>query len=403
APAPATPAAGEATVAPPAATVAAVAPAAEEFDLASIGLDATAAYDDKLQIYGFADFGYQVLNYAPSAKLASDTASFGTGNLNIYIAKNLTRRWRTLTEVRLLFAPNGGNNDGTFTSTATPDPANLYRPIEWGGIRIERAYVEYDLHPRLTIRAGHWLSPYGIWNVDHGSPTIISTFRPYVIGEEFIPEHQTGLHAFGSTYVGEYRVGYHATMSNGRSKASATSDPDRRPAFGGRLEVAAPWAGTVNLGVSAYAGRATAVGPSILTPKVTQDEVTLAADISWQHGSLHAQGEAMVRTRNYLAGQRAPKGAGFQADGRDLGMYVLVGYRFNHLWNVMPFASYEHYKPLEPTLFEEVRGGSVGLNFRPTPTVVLKAMGTVADTEGSGRLGTIGHLVILSSQIAWVF
>ncbi len=401
----ATPAAAEPTPVPPVAPAAApVAPAAEDFDLASVGLDPAGAFDDKLQIYGFADFTYQVLTYGPKS-LAPDTASFGLGNLNIYLAKNLTRRWRTLTEVRLLFSPNGSYdaNTGAVTSTTAEDPANLFRPIEWGGIRIERAYVEYDIHPRLTIRAGHWLSPYGIWNVDHGSPTIISTYRPYTIGEQFIPEHQTGIHVFGSTYVGRYRIGYHATISNGRSNASATSDPDRRPAFGGRLEVSAPWSGTLDLGVSGYAGRATAGGPNFLSPPVSQDEVTVAADAAWHHGGLLVQGEVMHRSRNYLTGQRAALGTGFQPDGHDLGMYAIAGYRFNHAWNVMPFTLLEYYKPLEKRIFSDVTGASVGLNLRPAPTVVLKAMATYADTHGAGAYGTFGVIMIYTTQIAWVF
>lgn len=378
-------------------------PAADDFDLSTLDLDPAAAFDGKLHIYGFADFMYQRLDYGPRS-LVRDSKSFTVGNLNLYITKNLTARWRAFTEIRFLFSPNGGRAaDGTITSTTTEDPANLYRPIEWGGIRIERAYLEYDLHPRLTVRAGHWLSPYGIWNEDHGSPAIIPTYRPYVIGEQFIPEHQTGLHAFGSTYIGEYKVGYHATVSNGRTDAEATEDPDGKLAFGGRLEVEAPWAGTVNLGVSGYTGRATRLGGSLFTVPVTHDEVAYAADVAWRHGGLIIQGEAMLRTRNYVVGQRAALGAGFQPDGRDVGTYVLAGYRFNTAWNVMPFAMAEYYNPLVSSLFDEVAGYSVGVNFRPVPTVVLKAMATIADTEGVGAIGELGRIVILGTQAAWVF
>jgi hypothetical protein len=399
APVPSAPAVALPLVVPPAATQ-----APDDFDLSSLGLDPSSAFDDKLYIYGFADFTYESLHFGGPSVLHGTMRGFRSGNLNVYLAKNLTPKWRSLAEVRLLFAPNGSTNaDGSIISTATQDANDAARPIEWGGIRIERAYVEYDVSSKLTIRAGHWLTPYGIWNTDHGSPTIISTLRPYVIGEQFIPEHQTGIDAFGTTYVGEYRIGYHATVSNGRSPAEAIRDPDGRPAFGGRLELGAPWSGTVNLGASVYAGRSTRIAANVLAVPVSDDEVSAAADAQWRHGGLLVQGEIMVRDCRFRVGQRPVKASGFQPDGDDLGGYALVGYRFDRMWNVMPFALYEHYQPLEQIRFRESAGYGAGVNFRPTPTVVLKAMATAVITEGAGVYGTLGTLSIYSTQIAWVF
>lgn len=110
-----------------------------------------------------------------------------------------------------------------------------------------------------------------------------------------------------------------------------------------------------------------------------------------------------MRTRDYVTGQRAALGAGFVPDGRDTGAYLLVGHRFQRLWNVMPFVMVEAYDPLVPVLFDSVQGVGAGLNFRPTPAVVLKAMAVVADTEGAGAFGELGTLVILGTQAAWVF
>ena len=382
-----------------------VAAPVEEFDLASVGLDATTAFDDKLNIYGFADFTYTAVYFPRPNPLVGNTRNFAVGNFNVYLSKHLTRKWRTLAEVRLLFAPNGGmNDDGTITNTTTTDPANTFRPIEWGGIRIERVYLEYDLHPKLTVRAGHFLTPYGIWNIDHGSPAIIPTMRPYVIGEQFIPEHQTGLELFGSHYLDEYRLDYHATVSNGRSPTEATQDPDMKLAFGGRLALTAPWAGSLALGVSAYRGRSTSLpAVALAPPAVSFDEVAYAADAVWKHDSLIVQGEAMVRDRRFLAGQRPAKSGGFLPNGRDVGAYGLAGYRFDAVWQVMPFAMFEYYRPLERVFFEKMRVGSVGLNFRPAPTIVLKAMATMGDTTGIGTYGELHRVFFFTGQAAWVF
>src|SRR5450432_48058 len=95
---------------PPATTPPATTPPgekADDFDLASVGLDPNAAFDDKLNIYGFADVSYQVIHFKTPTAFVSDTRGFNIGNLDVYLAKNLTRKWRTLAEVRFLFAPNG--------------------------------------------------------------------------------------------------------------------------------------------------------------------------------------------------------------------------------------------------------------------------------------------------------
>ncbi|CAN5820055.1 hypothetical protein BH11MYX2_BH11MYX2_36370 [soil metagenome] len=373
--------------------------ATDDFDLASLGLDPNAAaFDDKLQIYGFADFTY--LHVGAVGAVVPTTSAFTVGNLNIYLKKNLARRWRSLAEVRMLFTPNGSGNlvVAPYTSTATTDPANEERPIHWGGISIERAYVEYDATSWLTVRAGHFLTPYGIWNIDHGSPVIISVGRPYEIGEELFPQHQTGIEVFGTHRVGDYGIEYHATVSNGRNPYEATRDPDRKLGIGGRFAVEAPWAGTFRAGVSAYSGTALEESGGIYK------ELALGADVSWNHGGFHAQGELLSQQRVYDEGHRAPGQFGFEPDGRAWGAYALAGYRFDAVWNAMPYAVFEHYVPYDPTfLSAHTNGVTAGINLRPTPTVVLKA--EVLRGMFGGDFGYLAGrtLDLARVQCAWVF
>jgi len=365
-------------------------------DLGALGLDPDVLFDDKLQIYGFADFNYQVLS--STSPLIPTSQSFYVGNLNLYFKKNITQRWRALSEVRLLFAPNGSTNaDGSAMATGVTDAANMERLVSWGGISIERAYLEYDVAPWLSVRAGHWLTPYGIWNIDHGSPTIIGTVRPYIVGEQFFPEHQTGIEAFGARGVGEYKVEYHATISNGRNPSEATRDPDLRPSVGGRVALEAPWAGTVRVGISGYGGRATE------SATVVFDEGAAGIDASWDHGGLHLQGEVLAQRRWYVDGKRAARGTGFAANGNAWGMYGLAGYRLSSLWNVMPYVMVERYRPFDPVQFEGVVAATAGLNFRPTASVVLKAQYVVAKFDAGAGAFADSNIQIVQLQTAWVF
>ena len=396
-PAPEPPAA-VATTGPP------IAASSDAIDLSALGFGPDgAAFDDKLNIYGFADVGFLASHWTRKLSIiAQNSRTFLVGNLNLYLAKNLTAKARALAEVRFTFLPNGTQNpDGSFIDTTALDVTNFSRPAQWGGIVIERAYVEYDLTDHLTIRGGHWLTPYGIWNNDHGSPTIIGTMRPYIIGEEFFPEHQTGLDLFGSHYEAGFKLGYHATVSNGRGATEAQADQDNKFAFGGSLELETPWG--LKVGGSYYRGRYTGIATTAGAIPETYLEAAYGGDAQYDHGGLHLQAEVIARDRHYAAGKRAATGVGFAPDGRDFGFYVLAGYRFDHLWNVMPYTYYEEYQPTIPLRFPRAFVENVGLNFRPTASLVFKLQATHA-TFDDGLGFVAGQTVYYYfGQACWVF
>jgi hypothetical protein len=167
----------------------------------------------ELSVYGFTDFTF--------SKSFSDfdfsKPSFFIGNLNLYLASDLGDNFRSLAEVRFMYLPNGAGDFGDPTAplvdTTVADYTDFLRPKRWGGISIERAWIEYAPHPAFTLRAGHWLTPYGIWNVDHGSPVIIGVRRPYLVGESLLPQSQTGFELYGSVYIDATQIGYHLTLS----------------------------------------------------------------------------------------------------------------------------------------------------------------------------------------------
>jgi hypothetical protein len=374
------------------------APASADIDLSALGLDPTgSSFDDKLVLYGFADVGYTVLHWSRDLGFTpQDSRTFFVGNLNLYMAKNITPRARALAEVRFTFLPNGHrNDDGTYVRTDADDITNANRPLQWGGIIVERVHVEYDVAPQLTIRAGRWLTPYGIWNIDHGSPAIIAINRPYVIGEQFFPEHQTGLHLFGSHHRDDFKLSYHLTASNGRGGTEAVDDRDNNLALGGSVQLETPWG--LRAGASYYRGRYTSLPPDVMTRPETYQEAAFGGDAQLDIGRLHVQAELIVRDRRYDEGNRAPLGAGLAPDSRIRGFYVLAGYRFARLWNVMPFAYAERY---DPTGADQ----HIGLNFRPTGGLVLKLQATrVQIDEGRSTATSGARLFVYGAQASWMF
>jgi hypothetical protein len=376
----------------------------DDIDLAALGLDTSApAFDDKLNIYGFADVGWSWQHWdAEIPTIPRNTRAFAVGNFNLYLAKNLTAKARSLAEVRFTFLPNGSTNpDGTFLDNSAEDVANFSRPSQWGGIVIERAYVEYDLTEHLTLRAGHWLTPYGIWNIDHGSPVIIGVFRPYIIGEQFFPEHQTGFELFGDVHREGFKLDYHLTASNGRGAAEAQTDLDLNVALGANASLTTPWG--LKLGGSYYRGRYTGYPATVGGLAPTYREAAYGLDAQYDRGALHAQFEVIARERAFDDGARVTTAAGFTPDLKDTGFYALLGYRFDRLWNVMPFAVYERYEPGDATFFEGIDGFSAGLNFRPTGGLALKLQGNQTLFHDGPELLGGRKIQFFAAQASWVF
>jgi hypothetical protein len=401
---------------PPAPAVAAPAPV----DLGALGIqdESRAAGDNEnpLQVYGFADFTYYLPFFPRDSFLAAqipENQQFVMGNFNLYIAKQISDRIRALGEVRFMYTPNGQYNGDTFLSTSVDDPANLYRPVRWGGIAIERLHVEYDLLSNLTIRAGQFLTPYGIWNVDHGTPTIISIRRPYVIGEAIFPERQVGLELIGHTYFSEIGVEYHVTLSNGRGPIDESRDLDTNKAVGARLVFEWKREFDVRLGFSYFRGLYTnrsprnfdpATGTAISTIFERYEEQALAADLSVDVVGIVFRGEILGSDHRYQNNFRG-QGPTFIPDNRRWGAYGLLGYRLPH--GLLPFILAQYYKfPDTPgnQFNPSVNAYQAGLNYRLHPSVILKGeytYATIPDSPIALIRDTPAH--VIETQVSWVF
>jgi hypothetical protein len=371
----------------------------------------------RLNLYGFADFTYT--RYI--GDYSSTPATFAVGNVNLYLASELGDGWRSLVEVRYLYLPNGatsGGELGYLTDTTVNDYTDFSRPMQWGGISIQRAWIERTFHKLLTVRVGHWLTPYGIWNVDHGSPVVIGVTRPYIIGEALLPASQTGIEIYGTCDINTIQLGYHLTLSNGRGPASTIMDLDDNKAVGGRffLRFDSAGFGTLTAGGAFYHGRYTsnhaelgvdAKGTPTFVPIVDSqfDELSLSADLKWQWRGLLVQGELIENEVAYLPGGRtkstiAGLPPSFDSDFRRWGVYSLVGYRLP-FFGVMPYAGGGYYKEGSPSWVPGVADFWFGLNLRPTPRVVLKLQYTHAHFYNTTLSGV--DMRLITAQTAWSF
>ncbi len=346
--------------------------------------------EDKLKIYGFTDFGLQRIFAADSFSAITDTeTSFVIGNLNVYFDAQPIERWRTLFEIRFTNAPNGnlviGPTGATRTSTFQFDPhAGVWDAPMWGGYTvIERAHTDYLASQYFNVRVGNFFTPFGIWNVDHGSPVLIPVTPPQIILQSLYPIRQTGLQFYGSAFAGAWELGYALTVTNGRQELS-NFDFDDDKALGGRLFARNDGDVRTQIGLSFYRGNAEdkivsfpPTGEPTTSSSWEYDEYSIGADFSLDAGGTRIRTEALVQRQVFEPGKRQP------AFGV-LGALVPDGYRYSGYLvaaQQLPFLGLEPYLLLEgarlPGAVSDTLGvlsGGVNIHFTPFTQLKLQAV-----------------------------
>jgi hypothetical protein len=406
-------------------------------ELAAMGLateagnSSAALADTALKLSGFADVGMLTGALPKDSPWAGVGAvnrhtSFYVGNLNLYLAKNLTDSIRMFGEVRFMLLPNGAPDHssmaGKLIDTGVDDYTDFGRTVDWGGINIQRLYIEWTAYRALQFRAGQYLTPYGIWNVDHGSPTIIPVQKPFIIGQRLFPERQTGIEIFGQLDASAHHsLGYNLTLSNGTGPAVAYRDLDGNKALGGRVWWRFDGLGELRVGGSGYYGRYTSatqtpgIGPDgmhavyVENIQSAYDTLSLAADLKWTFAGLLFQSELVTQQRKYVESGRVgsvqPLLGQYLApnDKFSWGAYGLIGYRFEW-FGIMPYFLLQYITSTEVNTGAVVdnSGFSAGLNIRPIDALVFK----LEYDEGrfpKGSLISSDPVRIFQAQIAWAF
>jgi hypothetical protein len=365
----------------------------EELQAQAAAREAAAAKEPSFHIYGFMDAGLQKLwageHAAIQAILPSNDTTFVLGNISLYLDFHPSESWSAFLEVSLTNLPDGEDVVGTPTSPYTristqsfnlTSAGGVYSQIRLGSIVIERAYVEWRESDYFTLRVGEFLTPYGIWNVDHGTPTLIALMLPQFIQQQWFPSTQVGIAVVGVHHFAPWELAYRAYASNGRTPTQLDLTDDK--AVGGRIVLRRRTGTPVAFGLSFFAGSYSDQTRNIAsyapytvarTEIVAYSEQGLAADAALDLGPL--------RVRSELVAHRVV----YDVDKRDLVFGIPGTFWSNRLdWDWYGLAAYQlPWLGLEPFLYFEVERWptilgelvvipSVGLNIHFTPEAQLK-------------------------------
>ncbi|MDD5306171.1 MAG: hypothetical protein PHU25_02510 [Deltaproteobacteria bacterium] len=377
-------------------------------------LTGEAQFEPSLDISGFFDLTFYK-NFIPENHIVKhffpDVSTFAMQNLNLYFYSRMTESLSAFIELKFTFLPNGsetGIRDFDVTkhgltlkrtdSTAT-DPLTL-EEYDLGGVIIERAQLEWRPSNYFGIIAGRFLTPFGIWNTDHGPTVIIPIRYPNFQIYHDMPLAQTGLEAFGRMFpAANTYFDWAVTVSNGRGPVEATVDLDENKAVGLRLKLSYESPDkTFSLGGYGYTGDYTDTVKSVTlggsqtgTSAYDEDiyekytEYVGSLDLLIELFGVRFQAEYLRRLVKYSTRPLwyfSDETIGNPGDWVSNSAYGLLAYELPlqdliGTFKISPYVMADYYGEVDFSNLDAVVA-IFGLNLKPVPNVVIKVEGTWA-------------------------
>lgn len=306
----------------------------------------TRALSDLMEIAGYGDGEYKITDQK------GKNNEFRVHHLSLFFMKRIGDKWRMFSEIEYEDGPNTAKNEGK--------------------IFVEVFTLEYYLNQYLNFRLGRFLTPGGIWNVDHYPPFVLTQERPQHIRKIF-PQLQDGLQLLGSTHVASVTTDYILYVSNGQGN-TGHGDGNEDKAVGARLKFSLPVLSRAEIGTSYY------------REEMNDDTDFKAAGadllLSWKNMRLQAE---------YAKGFFDPRaGSGDQR----IGYYGQLEYDIKN-WTLG--YRYDWYDPSTDTDNDRKTINTLALNYHFTPYVVGKMENHFVDPQD--RAEDSYHLTILSIAI----
>jgi hypothetical protein len=302
--------------------------------------------EQKLHVYGFFDMEAEVSNKDAAGK----RWTFDQHHLNVITTYILDDRFRVSTEIEWEHGP-------------------LYSPASsTGNIYLAKAFLEYKYSDALFVRAGKFLSPFGIYNERHdATPTFLSTFLPQsVYGNQkqsfggkgrLFAKISTGVQVLGNVAAGGWGAKYQVYLSNGRGPNDSEQDNNANKGLGWRLVISPP-VEELRIGTSFY-------GDKNGTAKDSR-QTALGFDVEYDVSAAHIEAEYFLPKLEAVDTAGVPTGSFRNVNG----YFVLGAYTFFDV--LTPFVRYESFDPDLDIGNNGENITTVGLNYAVTSSVFLK-------------------------------
>ncbi len=389
--------------------------------------DLAGEFKPSLDVYGFmAVYGgkWFVEKSSPLYGVMNTKLSFGVTDINVYLSGHVTRTVDSLVELRFTFMPHGADEFPTLARMdTTVVNANTSEEFTLGGVIVERAQFTWQPRDFIGVTAGRFLTPFGIWNIDHGAPVIIPVNQPYIILRHLMPLAQTGVYIHGRVFpLSSLQFEYGLTLSNGRGPADASYDVDENKAVGLRLRFDYRHNRNVGVALGAYGFlgtrtddvKAVDVASLAVGRDVTEKyrEYAASADLLLTLWGFRIQSEWAgavirydVRPPSVIPLLDISDASHLQPDYLRWDVYVMLAYEWKFKtrmgeMRLTPYVLGERDVMYDNTPLYNVWFLRWGLNFRPHPRVTFKLDATAGTFPDNDLLSDVWNI---SGQASLVF
>jgi hypothetical protein len=339
---------------------------------------------NSFSISGYSTF-LGVLQFIPTSSPAysqQHNPTFVQGAVNVYFNWPVFDQWRFFSELKFAYSPQGSPTiDDQYIDPTSGTTQN------WNSVTIVRAFAEYSPFQLFKIRAGQYLTPFGIWNEDHGDPILTSITLPYTVRIASFAPSQTGLESYGSWFpTPENSISYALYTGNGEGDSSNTYNPDGHFSFGGRLQY--EFSDLFLLNVSYYHGHVT--NTDSVTVGYSKDVYGAGVKLSWAHAVIQAEviQEQAFNISNY---HDFTQSFFYVQAEYTLAEFITpyVRYEINNV-DLAPIGSNSEATTLEPTVY------TAGVNLHVNRNVILKLEYVLYDGVGSDLQSSLSSALSVS-------
>ena len=303
-----------------------------------------------LRVGGYADVRYYDLTH--------QTGSASVEDLSLFLTKDIGTRWKIFNETEIS-SPLTITGHGVSTSGAS--------------LEIERLYADYFASTWATIRIGRFLTPIGEWNLIHADPLVWTTSRPLSTAAAF-SRSANGAMLYGTHTVAHNDLDYTLYVDDTQAIGVANDADNAYSTYGA---LGAP--DTLTNAFERAAGGQVhyhlredlIIGTSLVTfeLKDPRAKYRLAGlDFDWQAAGVELSGESVYRTAGRLRIASEPQISSESRISSEYGGYLQMVVPLPD--QVFLVARYEHYR--SAALDETDNIGTLGLNYRPAPGLVVK-------------------------------
>ncbi len=370
----------------------------------------------------------------------------------VFGGPKLSSTLSTLVETKLTFTPVGYptsipvdaymggklvQSSGTYTRGGETVRAPLtLMEYRQNGLVIERAQVDWQPADWFAVRLGRFLTPYGIWNEDHGSPVLLGVDNPNIINWQMVPTWQTGLELYGSRMLTDsLTLDYAVTLTNGRGPIDEYKDLDSNKALGLRLKLVYSTDDvTLRIGGYGFTGRYTdqeerdyvqlrpdltldspAFGANLITTE-SYNEQTVTLDALVRYKGLKLFGEYARRRVIYshapLEGDDDKMLSGvpynvplYYASYIGTAYYAVAAYEVNVSSildgaKVTPYIGFDRIEPNNVAPVQNNKQYRFGLNVKPSPWVTTK-LEAVREVPEAVAVGSKGWALVAQLAVAF--